>query len=313
MKAIADRVRRLNAAVNAHDLNPIGDMYADDAELTWPGMPTFKGRQAVVAFYAQMFGAFPDVQVTLRRIVEQGDAVAVEYASAGTNGGPLPLPTGELLPATNKHVDVQALVSGSSTAMGGSRRSANTSTKPKSWPSSGSCRIPLSAKEEGPMIRFRTRLLTLVLAAGAALVAVQPVAASSPISVAGTFFFVAAPVPSGFRMADGNAFVTLSFPAGVVTGDITGNFTEQLHVVTHPDGSQNLQGNATCTCAVGGRTGTLVFDNIAGTTNTSGVSEAHFVLSGSGGLADLHGQGTAIVSPTPQGPFGVYTAQYSFG
>ena len=114
------------------------------------------------------------------------------------------------------------------------------------------------------MIRFRTRLLTLVLAAGAALVAVQPVAASSPISVAGTFFFVAAPVPSGFRMADGNAFVTLSFPAGVVTGDITGNFTEQLHIVTHPDGSQNLQGNATCTCAVGGRTGTLVFDNIAG-------------------------------------------------
>jgi hypothetical protein len=99
----------------------------------------------------------------------------------------------------------------------------------------------------------------------------------------------------------------------VVTGDITGNFTEQLHFVTHPDGSQNLQGNATCACAVGGRTGTLVFDNIAGTTNTSGVSEAHFVLSGSGGLAGLHGQGTAVVSPTPQGPFGVYTAQYSFG
>jgi ketosteroid isomerase-like protein len=82
-------------------------MYADDAELTWPGMPTFKGRQAVVAFYAQMLGAFPDVHGTLKRIVEQGDAVAVEYESAGTNGGPLPLPTGELLPATNKHVDVR--------------------------------------------------------------------------------------------------------------------------------------------------------------------------------------------------------------
>jgi hypothetical protein len=115
-------------------------------------------------------------------------------------------------------------------------------------------------------------------------------------------------------MAGGNAFVTVYFSAGVVTGDITGNFTEQLHFVTHPDGSQNLRGNATCTCAVGGRTGTLVFDNIAGTTNTSGVSEAHFVLSGSGGLAGLHGQGTAIVSPRPppQGPLGVYTAQYSF-
>ncbi len=162
------------------------------------------------------------------------------------------------------------------------------------------------------MTRFRMRRLTLLLAAGAALVAVQPVAASTPISVAGTFFFVAAPVPSDFRTADGNAFFTLSFPAGVLTGDITGTFTEQLHVVTHSDGSQNVQGNATCTCAVAGRTGTLAFDNIAGTTNASGVSEAHFVLSGSGGLAALHGQGTAIVSPTPRGPFGIYTAQYSF-
>jgi Protein of unknown function (DUF3224) len=162
------------------------------------------------------------------------------------------------------------------------------------------------------MTRFRMRMLTPLLAAGAALVAVQPVAASTPISVVGTFFFVAAPVPSDFRTAGGNTFVTLSFPAGVLTGDISGNFTEQLHVVTHPDGSGNVRGNASCTCAVAGRTGTLVFDNIAGTTNAAGVSEAHFVLSGSGGLATLHGQGTAIVSPTPQGPVGVYSAQYSF-
>src|SRR5712692_6769811 len=162
------------------------------------------------------------------------------------------------------------------------------------------------------MIRFRKRLLTLVLGAGAALVTVQPAAASTPISVTGTFFFVAAPVPSDFRTADGNTFVTLSFPAGVLTGDISGTFTEQLHIVTHADGSQNVKGNAACTCTVAGRTGTLVFDNIAGTANSSGVAEAHYVLSGSGGLAGWHGQGTAIVSPTPQGPLGVYTAQYSF-
>jgi len=162
------------------------------------------------------------------------------------------------------------------------------------------------------MSRLPIRRLFLPLAAAAALVAVQPVAASTPGSASGRFFFLAPPVPSDFRTADGNAFVTLSFPAGVLTGDITGTFTEQLHVVTHSDGSQNVKGNATCTCAVAGRTGTLVFDNIAGTTNPSGVSEAHFVLSGSGGLADLHGQGTAIVSPTPQGPVGVYTAQSSF-
>lgn len=108
MATRADSVRRLNGAFNAHDLNPIGDMYADDAEFTWPGMPTFKGRQAIVAFYAQILGAFPDVHVTLKRIVEQGDTVAVEYESVATHGGPLPLPSGDMFPATNKAVRVQA-------------------------------------------------------------------------------------------------------------------------------------------------------------------------------------------------------------
>ncbi|MDQ6876278.1 MAG: nuclear transport factor 2 family protein [Candidatus Dormibacteraeota bacterium] len=78
MGAISDRVRRLNAAVNAHDLNPIGDYYADDAEFIWPGLPAVHGRQAVVAFYAELLGAFPDVKVTIKRIVEQGDTVAVD-------------------------------------------------------------------------------------------------------------------------------------------------------------------------------------------------------------------------------------------
>ena len=162
------------------------------------------------------------------------------------------------------------------------------------------------------MIRLSLRLLTLVLTAGGALVAVQPVAASDHMSAAGTFFFTAAPVPSGFHMDDGNSFVTLFFPAGVLTGDFAGTFTERLDVVTHPDGSQNVHGNATCTCTVAGRTGTLVFRNITGKTNTAGVSNAHFVLSGSGGLAHLHGKGTAIISPTSQGLLGVYKAQYSF-
>jgi hypothetical protein len=156
-------------------------------------------------------------------------------------------------------------------------------------------------------------LLTLLLAAAATLAVVQPASASTPVPAVGTFFFTAPPVPSDFRTAGGKTFVTLFFPSGALTGDVTGTFTEQLRVVTHPDGSQNVHGNATCTCTVAGRTGVLAFDNIAGTTSPSGVGNAHFVLSGSDGLADLHGQGTAIITPTPQGPFGVYTAQYSFG
>jgi len=164
-----------------------------------------------------------------------------------------------------------------------------------------------------PTVTTPRLLPTLLLAAAAILVVVQPASASTPVPAAGTFFFMAPPVPSDFGTADGNTFVTLFFPAGVLTGDITGPFTEQLRVVTHPDGSQNVYGNATCGCTVAGRTGVLAFDNIAGTTSSSGVGNAHFVLSGSGGLADLHGQGTAIITQTWRGPVGVYTAQYSFG
>jgi uncharacterized protein (TIGR02246 family) len=101
MNSMAERVRRLNAAVNTHDLNPIGDMYAEDGEFTWPGFPTLKGRQAVVGFYAQIFGAFPDVQVTIKRVLEQGDSVAVEYETVATHTGPIPMTAGEL-PPTNK-------------------------------------------------------------------------------------------------------------------------------------------------------------------------------------------------------------------
>jgi predicted ester cyclase len=101
------RVYQLNAAVNAHDLNPIGDMYAEDAELVWPGLGPTKGRNAIVGFYATLFGAFPDVHVTIKRIIEQGDAVAIEYVSEGTHSGPLPMPAGEL-PPTNRPMRTDA-------------------------------------------------------------------------------------------------------------------------------------------------------------------------------------------------------------
>jgi uncharacterized protein (TIGR02246 family) len=101
------RVYQLNAAVNAHDLNPIGDMYAEDAELVWPGLGPTRGRNAIVAFYATLFGAFPDVHVTIKRIIEQGDAVAIEYVSEGTHSGPLPMPAGEL-PPTNRRMRTEA-------------------------------------------------------------------------------------------------------------------------------------------------------------------------------------------------------------
>ena len=107
LTTLQDRVYRLNAAVNAHDLNPIGEMYAEDAELIWPGLGSIKGRTALVGFYATQLGAFPDLQVNITRVIEQENAAAVEYVAQGTHRGPLPLPAGEL-PATNRWLQVGA-------------------------------------------------------------------------------------------------------------------------------------------------------------------------------------------------------------
>ena len=105
--SLKDRAYRLNAAVNAHDLNPIGEMYAEDAELTWPGLGSIKGRTAIVGFYATQLGAFPDLEVNITRVIEQENVVAVEYVAQGTHRGPLPSPTGEL-PPTNRWLRVGA-------------------------------------------------------------------------------------------------------------------------------------------------------------------------------------------------------------
>ena len=117
MGSLKDKVYRLNAAVNNHDLNPIGDMYAEDAELIWPGLGPTRGRNAVVGFYATLLGAFPDVHVTIKRIVEEGDTVAIQYVSEGTHTGPLPMPSGAL-PPTNRRFTVEACSFGSADANG---------------------------------------------------------------------------------------------------------------------------------------------------------------------------------------------------
>jgi steroid delta-isomerase-like uncharacterized protein len=108
LTSLKDLAYRLNAAVNAHDLNPIGEMYAEDAELSWPGLRSIKGRTAIIGFYATMLGAFPDLLSTITRVIEQENVAAVEYVAQGTHRGPLPSPAGEL-PATNRQIRVAAI------------------------------------------------------------------------------------------------------------------------------------------------------------------------------------------------------------
>ena len=128
-----------------------------------------------------------------------------------------------------------------------------------------------------------------------------PAAATAPTSASGTFVF-ASMTPTGARSADGNTIITAN-ATGALSGALTGTFTEALRQVLHSDGTSELHGTITCTCTVGGMTGTVVI-RFQGSGTGSGVAGEFAVLSSSGGLEGLLGQGTfAQTSPAVAGTY----------
>lgn len=77
-------------------------MVRDDAQLVTPIAGTIKGRDAIVGYFKQMRQTFPDARIDIHTIVNEGNSIAVEYTFSGTNKGPMQLPTGQMIPPTNK-------------------------------------------------------------------------------------------------------------------------------------------------------------------------------------------------------------------
>lgn len=59
------------------------DQYSDD----FVAVGEFNGRDEVRAFFAEMFDAFPDFELTVERLVADGDVVAVKWRGEGTFTG----------------------------------------------------------------------------------------------------------------------------------------------------------------------------------------------------------------------------------
>ena len=94
---------------NQVKLDEWGKTVRDDAELVSPMGGTIKGRDAIVGYFKQMRQTFPDARLDIHKILAEGNTIAVEYSFTGTNKGPMRLPTGETIPATNKTLSGPAL------------------------------------------------------------------------------------------------------------------------------------------------------------------------------------------------------------
>ena len=79
-------VQRLLAAINAHDLEAMVALFADDYVNEWPAHPHrgFRGNEQVRRNWSQIFAGVPDLQARLPRMTVDGDTVWTEWDMSGT-------------------------------------------------------------------------------------------------------------------------------------------------------------------------------------------------------------------------------------
>src|SRR6476619_14379 len=86
-------VERLNAAMNAHDLEAFLACFEDDYESEQPAHPerAFRGREQVRSNWSAIFDGVPDFRSELLRSAADGDTVWSEWHWRGTQSGGTPL------------------------------------------------------------------------------------------------------------------------------------------------------------------------------------------------------------------------------
>ena len=84
---------RLNAAMNAHDIEAFLACFQEDYVSEQPAHPdrAFRGREQVRQNWSSVFDGVPDFQSELLRSVAQGDTVWSEWHWQGTQSGGAPL------------------------------------------------------------------------------------------------------------------------------------------------------------------------------------------------------------------------------
>jgi predicted ester cyclase len=91
-------------AVDSKQTDRLAGVETADIEMRTP-MGLNKGTEGHVQMTKMFAAAFPNFKHTLGRCVESGDLIACEGKFTGDNTGPMSMPGGQSIPATNKHVE----------------------------------------------------------------------------------------------------------------------------------------------------------------------------------------------------------------
>jgi len=100
---------RLTAAVSeSKDFRAAADCYSTDAVAVTPDQGEISGRGAIAEYLSQFSDSFSDLRYEYLAKHESGNVAIDEGYVVGTNTGPLPMPSGETVPATGKKVRLRS-------------------------------------------------------------------------------------------------------------------------------------------------------------------------------------------------------------
>lgn len=106
----AELIDRYVSAIERRDLDAYAALFAEDAVGYHPLSPEpVRGREAIRASEAELFGAFSDIRIDVRTVLAAERTVAIEVVLSARNTGPLDLGDEQPLPATNRTINLPAV------------------------------------------------------------------------------------------------------------------------------------------------------------------------------------------------------------
>lgn len=107
MGQAADVVRSKLVAFNEQDAGKVRELCDSDVEWAAPGA-LCRGFDEVIGLFSAFWEAFPDLKLSITRLVEDGSTVITDARAEGTHQGTLRSPGGDI-PATGKRVNLPYL------------------------------------------------------------------------------------------------------------------------------------------------------------------------------------------------------------